>query len=138
VRIADLSLTHRIHPLRSSFGDDLQDGLESLNVPFEPGAVLTGRGGRRIALDFLVHGARQSAILSMTARNTSRAHDVATDTFTKWFDLEQHQTDLQRITVVDSNRIQQFKPDDLSRIEMYASVIPYPEEGDRLRELLVA
>ena len=136
VRIADLSLTHRTR-LVSAFGDDLEEGLESLDVPFARGVTLSGRGGRAVTVDYVVEGAtRRSALLSMSAKNPGRAHDVANDTFTKWFDLQHYQTDYQFVTVLDSHRIGMFREDDLTRLELFSTVVPYPEEADRLRDLV--
>jgi len=136
VRIADLSLTHRTR-LVSAFGDDLEEGLESLEQPFQRGVKLPGRAGRTVTVDYVVAGAtRNSALLSMSAKNAGRAHDVANDTFTKWFDLQQHQTDYQFVTVLDSQRIELFREDDLTRLELFSTVVPYPDEADRLRDLI--
>jgi hypothetical protein len=136
VRIADLSLTHRTR-LVSAFGDELEEGLESLDRPFTRGVQLAGRAGRTVTVDYVVEGAtRRSALLSMSARNAGRAHDVANDTFTKWFDLQEHQNDLQFVTVLDSQRIGLFREEDLTRLELFSTVVPYPDEADRLRDMV--
>lgn len=136
VRIADLSLTHRTR-LVSAFGDELEEGLESLELPFRRGVSLPGRAGRSVTVDYVVEGVtRRSAILSMSAKNAGRAHDVANDTFTKWFDLQQYQMDYQFVSVLDSQRVGLFREEDLNRLELFSSVIPYPDEADRLRDLV--
>ncbi len=136
VRIADLSLTHR-HRLVSAFGDDLEEGLESLQLPYERGVPLAGRGGRRVTVDYIVDGAtRRNALLTMTAKQANTAHNVANDTFTKWFDLEHYQADYQFVTVLDSAKAGLFRPEDIERLELFSEVVAFPEEGDRLRELV--
>lgn len=138
VRIADLSLTHRTR-LVSPFSDELEEGLESIGRPFRRGVPLAGRAGRVVEIDYVVIGqSRRSAILTMTARNPARAHDVAIETFTKWFDLQEHQTDFQFISVLDEKSANSFREPDLERLELYSNVVSYPGEADLLRDIVIA
>jgi len=38
--------------------------------------------------------------------------------------------------VLDSQRIELFREDDLTRLELFSTVVPYPDEADRLRDLI--
>jgi len=137
VKVADLYLTHRGR-LLSAFADDLVEGLESLGLPVDQGVEVPGRGGRQVTLDYLVDGPNHpTAILALTATNAARAHHVASDAFTKWYDLSEHQPNFKFVTVLDSRRVDQFREADIDRLEVYSSVLEFPEQADELRDIVM-
>lgn len=138
VRIADLSLTQRGYAA-SSFTDELEEGIEALGLRAEPNKALPGRGGRMVPVSYIVEGSKSSsALITVTAKHAGTAHAVANEAFTRWYDLDRHQTDLQFLTVVDSERADLFRPADLERLEEVSEVVQYPDEKERFRELLAA
>lgn len=138
VRMSDLVLTRRLQ-VQSVFSEDVEEFLNDVEIPYEPGVVLEGAYGP-VQLDFLVQGKKtRSAVLALTSRYSGASHAAANEVFRKFHDLMVAGLPEQRITLLDDSEDPSsiYRPEDLRRIEAHSSLVPFSAKED-LRSRLAA
>ncbi len=136
LRVADLTFTRR-SSLRVAFAEELEEVLEDSDLPYEPGASVTGRYGKMVNVDFAVRGhTTKSLLLTLASQNPSAAHARALEVFRSWYDLDTPERSEQRVTVFD-DRSRAFRDDDLTRLSEVSAVVPFSDRAG-LRALLAA
>lgn len=136
VRVADLTYTRRTSA-QAGIVEEVEEVLADADLDYDAAAELPGRYGKVVPVDFLVRGRKSSsAVIALSAANSSTAHTVANEIFRRWFDLDVPQRNEQRVTVLD-DRYDTYRTDDMQRLRDISNVI---ELSDRrtLTDLLAA
>lgn len=134
-RMADLVFTKRSNAV-PSFIEAVEEALVDAEFAYEADVELIGRYDRPIRVDFLVRGGRHdAALLGLSSGNSSQAHTLANEIFSRWYDLRDIRPE-HRVTLLDDSK-DIYRDSDLRRLEDISDVIAISER-DRLRELLAA
>lgn len=121
IRVADLAYTRRTS-LQASVIEEVEEILADSELDYEENAELDGKYGK-VRVDFLVHGRRtDSALLTLSAANSSTAHAVANEIFKRWYDLDAPSRTEQRVTLFD-DRHDTYKTEDLKRLADVSQVV---------------
>lgn len=133
VRVADLFYTRKLH-LQTNFSEEVEEFLADIELPYETDRELEGLHGR-VRVDFIVHGRRDSLLLTLAPGHSAhQAHVAANEIFSRWYDLGERKE--QRVTVFD-DRSDVYRPDDLARIRDKSDLVGLSETR-ALQELLLA
>ncbi|GAB4196373.1 MAG: hypothetical protein OHK0013_03550 [Sandaracinaceae bacterium] len=136
VRVADLTYTRRTSA-QAGVVEEVEEVLADANLDYDVAAVLTGRYGNAVPVDFLVRGRNAaSAVITLSATNTSTAHSVANEIFRRWYDLDVPQRSEQRVTVLD-DRYDTYRTEDIQRLGDISNVIALSDRRT-LTDLLAA
>lgn len=136
LRVADLMFTKR-SAIVAAFNEQVEEMLGDVEVSYTPNAVLEGRYGASVRVDFLAEGrSTKSAILALSSGNASQAHVTATEIFRRWYDLDVPTRNEQRVTVLD-DRVDVYRADDIHRLRDMSQLVAF---SDRLtlEDLLAA
>jgi hypothetical protein len=129
-RVADLAFTKRLMA-QSAFQEDVEEVLADTDLPYESTPELTGRFGKPVRVDFLVHSpSLDSAILTLASAHPSQAHNRVNEIFGRWFDLSSPRPSavipLQCVTVYDDSQ-NVYRDDDLDRLGVYSQVVAFSD-----------
>lgn len=135
LRVSDLTFTRR-STLQTSFIEEIEEVIVDAEVPYETNVELIGRYERPIRVDFLVSGTHvDSAILTLGSGNSSQAHALATEIFSRWYDLRDVRHE-QRITIFDDSK-DVYRDSDLRRLEDISELVALSDRR-QIQELVVA
>ncbi len=122
IRVADLAYTRRTS-LQASVIEEVEEILADAELDYEEGPELEGKYGAKVRVDFLVHGRRtSSALLTLSAANSSAAHTLSNEIFRRWYDLDAPSRTEQRVTLFD-DRHDTYKAEDLKRLADVSQVV---------------
>jgi uncharacterized protein (DUF1015 family) len=120
------------------FREDFEEHVLADVPDYQADFETPGRYGRIVKVDFRVQGKRSVSLLqTLSTVNPTAAHQVANEVFTKWYDLQDRQTEFQFLTIYDSN-ISTFRDSDLKRMEEVSTVLAFPAQTDAIVQVLVA
>jgi hypothetical protein len=122
IRVAGLAYTRRTS-LQASVIEEVEEILADAELDYEEGPELEGKYGAKVRVDFLVHGRRtNSALLTLSAANSSTAHTLSNEIFRRWYDLDAPTRTEQRVTLFD-DRHDTYKAEDLKRLADVSEVV---------------
>lgn len=134
VRVADLFYTRKLN-LQTRFSEEVEEFLSDTDLPYDIDKEFTGRGGRQVRVDFVIHGKRDSMMLTLSPGNSAhQAHVASLEAFRKWYDLGDRNEP--RVTVFD-DRVDVYRTEDLERIRGQSDLIGISDTRTLL-ELLAA
>ena len=120
VRVADLFYTRKVST-QTSFSDEVEEFLADHSMPYDMDCELEGRGERRVKVDFVVHGKRDSMILTLSPGHSAhQAHVASNEVFRKWYELSRRPE--QRVTVFD-DRVDTYRTEDLDILREHSDLI---------------
>lgn len=135
LRMADLMFTQR-SSVETAFKDRVEDFLSIKELPFEQDVEIMGRRSRPVRVDYRVHGGRwDSLVLVLGSANSSSAHTISNEIFSRWYDLSVPYIREQKVTLFDDNS--PVRDADLDRLRELSTVIALSDE-DTLAETLRA
>jgi hypothetical protein len=137
IRMADLSLTQKLHS-PNLFKEDVEEFIESLDVPYETDKTIPGRFETDVKIDFSVEGKRtRSLVQALSTPNSQLAHSMANEVFRRWYDITDVKPHYSFITVLDST-VDGLRDDDYARLGELSSVIGFPAQAETLQATLLA
>lgn len=137
IRVADLALTQRFAAV-SPFKEEFEEYLDSVDLQYEPSIILPGQFGRDVEIDFKVHGQKAiSLVHTLSSGNSSAAHQLSNELFSRWYDLSNYQDKFNFMTVYDSNN-DVFREPDLARLGDRSAVFGFPAQQDQIHYALAA
>lgn len=137
VRVSDLAFTQRLQAI-NDFHEDFEEFLESADIKYDTGASLIGQYDRKVEVDFRVYGQRLTSLVqTLSTGNSAASHGMANEVFRRWYDLRNHRTENQFLTVYDSSN-DVFRDDDIARLGELSTVFAFPANLENIQHLLVA
>lgn len=135
IRVSDIAFTQRFRT-QSVFAEDVEEFIAAAQLPYKTGFIVNGRFGKQVEFDFKVQGQKVQSLVQTVSTSSVTAHNISNEVFRKWYDV-QHLGDYQRITVYDSSR-DVFREDDISRLSEVSQVVAFPDESEKLKDLIAA
>ncbi len=135
IRVSDIAFTQRFRT-QSVFAEDVEEFIEGTQLAYKTGYVVNSRFGKMVEFDFQVQGERIKSLVQTVSTSSVTAHSISNEVFRKWYDV-QDRSEFQRITVYDSSR-DIFRDDDISRLSELSTVVAFPDESGKLKELIAA
>lgn len=127
LRVADLTFTKRT-ALQTVAKEEIEELIADLEISYESDVELDC-GNRKIKVDFLTQSNKKnSAIFALSAMNATSAHHLATDIFSKWYDLKTSRRPEQRVTIFDDTK-DVYKEADLERLGDLSTVLPLSDRS---------
>lgn len=137
ISVAGLHLTKRYRSV-GLFREEFEERVLADRIDYESDYEIPGRFGNVVRVDFKVTGKRSSSLLQIiSTSNSSAAHQVATEMFAKWFDLQDKQGEFQFLTVYDSES-PVVRDEDIQRLGAFSTVLAFPAQTDAIMEALAA
>lgn len=137
VRVSDLAFTQRLQAA-NAFGEDFEEFLEAADLKYDTNVVLIGQYEKKVEVDFLVYGRRmKSLVQTISTGNAAASHGMTTEVFRRWFDLMNHKSMHQFLTIYDSSN-DVFRDDDIARLGEFSTVFAYPANDESIQQALVA
>lgn len=128
-RVADLSFMKR-YSLQAPVSEELEDVIIDTDLPYEANALLAGRHGNDVRVDFLVQGKRRrSAVLAMRAQSNSLATNQANSLLARAFDLFTPDREEQVVAVYDDS-FPVYQNTDLDRLADLCLLFPLSRRHD--------
>jgi len=119
--------------------EEFEEFLSNAHLLYENTVPLMGRHGNPVDVDYKVVGKKVSSlVLTLFTENATSAHGLATDAFTKWYDLDLHYKKTNQFVSVYTSTNDAFKDADIRRLEGISTVLAYPADETKLNAILAA
>lgn len=134
LRMADLTFTQR-RSVETTFRGDVEEFFSTRDIEYDPDYQVPLINGRAVRVDYRASGGPKGAlVLTLGSRNAAAAHTVATELFSRWFDIrELSKAREARVTVVSDEA--PVRTEDLDRLRKCSDVYYFSDEaglGDAL------
>jgi len=135
--ISGMAFTQRLRTT-SSLHDEFEEFLSSAELDVTPNVPILGHN-EEITIDFVVKGQlRSSLVQTLFSENVTSAHNLATDTFAKWWDLTDRQGPKYQFVSIYNSTNDAFKKSDIQRMEQISTVLSYPAQEKDIKLVLAA
>lgn len=134
---AAIAVSHLLYLSRgtavSSLPDELGGLLVRAAIQFEPDAIVKGQSGKRLRVDYLLHGGHEKMgyVKGLSAESQSGRTAAVNATFRTWAELEYLRHP--RFTIVD-DRYADWPGEDVRALERFSTVFRWGSEQDRIAD----